>query len=83
MIIPRNKTIKVFWHDHTSDVNWATLPDLRKTAKIWYSELCTTIGKCIINEKKYIVVASESDGADEHGNYTMIIKSAIEKIQVL
>lgn len=83
MRIPRNKLLKVYWHDHTSEAEWASTADIKKSALKWYNELCSSVGKCILNEKKYIVVAGESDGAKGHGNYTMIIKSAIEKIEIL
>ena len=83
MKIPMNKLLKVYWHDHTSEAEWSTLAEIRVSAKQWYSELCSSVGKCILNKEKYIVIAGESDGAKAHGNYTMIIKSAIEKIEIL
>jgi hypothetical protein len=83
MKIPKNKIIKVLWHDHTSESAWIGVESIKSVAKGWYESCCLTIGKVVLDEPKYIVIANETDGDTSYGNCTMIIKSCIEKIKVL
>jgi hypothetical protein len=83
MKIPKNKTIKVYWHDHTSQTTWQTVPELKELALGWYKETCVSHGTCVVETKDYIVLAADFDGNDEYGNTIMIMKSCIDKIKVL
>lgn len=82
MKIPINRTIQVFWHDHTSNDGWATLDEIKTTAESWYDSLCNTTGTCIVRTNKYIVIAGEYDGEDNYSNYTLILRNDIDHIKI-
>lgn len=86
MKIPKNKLIKVFWHDHASNASWQDLKEVKKWADESYSNLCETIGECIIQNSKYIVINAErlpdKDTDDVlFGLKTTIVRKDIEKIE--
>lgn len=74
------KIYTVSWRDHTSDPSWKSDKELKKWGDTCYNALCTSIGHIVFDAKNYIIVAGEKDGDGNHGNCTMILKSAITKI---
>lgn len=83
MKIPKNKIVKVYWRDHTSENPWRSVKELKEWSDKSFNETNYSIGELIISNKKYILIASEKNALGEFGNYTMIIKGCIEKITVL
>lgn len=88
MKIPKNKLIKVYWHDHGSESSWQDLKETKKWADETYNNLCETIGECILQTRNYIVINAEilpdKDTDDvQYGLKTTIIKKNIEKIETI
>lgn len=86
MKIPKNKLIRVFWHDHGSSSGWQDLKDVKKWADETNDNLCETIGECILQTRNYIVINAEilhDKNTDDiqYGLKTTIIKKNIEKIE--
>ena len=86
MKIPKNKLIKVYWHDHMSNPTWQDLKEIKKWADESYDNLCETIGECIIQNSKYIVINAErlpdKDSDDVlYGLKTTIVRKDIEKFE--
>lgn len=88
MKIPKNKLIKVYWHDHGSNASWQDLKEVKKWANEIYENLCETLGECIFQNSKLIVLNSEilQDKDTENIQYglkTTILKKNIEKIEII
>lgn len=83
MKIPKNKIVKVYWHDHTSEAPWKDTDELKEWSEKEIKKTNYSIGEVVVVNKKYILIASEKNSIDEYGNYTMLIRGCIEKITVL
>jgi hypothetical protein len=88
MKIPKNKLVKIYWHDHGSNSAWQDIKDIKKWADESYINLCETIGECILETKDYIVINAEilpDKNTDDviYGLKTMIVKKDIEKFEKL
>jgi hypothetical protein len=86
MKIPTNKLLKIFWHDHASNACWQDLKEVKKWGNESYTILCETIGECIFQNSKYIIINAErlpdKDSDDvQYGLKTIILRKDIEKIE--